>query len=206
MRLKRAREIAPRCGGDRRGHRPRRRRGRAVLPAVPRQREGRHLLLAGREPVGAGHRQGQRHHQLPSRHRPHRQARHGAVLADRPAQCDGRPRGRRARQHSSRLTWALRPMKWTACAASGTRRAWPTREGLKAVQMFEAIERGEIKALWVMATNPAVSLPRAGAMREALEQARPVRRVREHAERTTRCRLRRICCFPPPPGARRTAR
>ena len=43
-----------------------------------------------------------------------------------------------------------------------------TGEGLKAVQMFEAIERGEIKALWVMATNPAVSLPRAGAVREAL--------------------------------------
>ncbi len=42
-----------------------------------------------------------------------------------------------------------------------------THEGLKAVQMFEAIERGEIKALWVMATNPAVSLPRAGAMRDA---------------------------------------
>jgi assimilatory nitrate reductase catalytic subunit len=42
------------------------------------------------------------------------------------------------------------------------------REGLKAVQMFEAIERGEIKALWVMATNPAVSLPRARAVREAL--------------------------------------
>jgi len=41
-------------------------------------------------------------------------------------------------------------------------------EGLKAVQMFEAIERGEIKALWVMATNPAVSLPRAGAVRAAL--------------------------------------
>jgi len=43
-----------------------------------------------------------------------------------------------------------------------------TREGLKAVQMFEAIEAGRIKALWVMATNPAVSLPRASAMREAL--------------------------------------
>jgi assimilatory nitrate reductase catalytic subunit len=42
------------------------------------------------------------------------------------------------------------------------------REGLKAVQMFEAIARGDIKALWVMATNPAVSLPRAGAVREAL--------------------------------------
>ena len=43
-----------------------------------------------------------------------------------------------------------------------------TREGLKAVQMFEAIERGAIKALWVMGTNPAVSLPRADAMRAAL--------------------------------------
>jgi assimilatory nitrate reductase catalytic subunit len=43
-----------------------------------------------------------------------------------------------------------------------------TREGLKAVQMFEAIAAGRIKALWVMATNPAVSLPRAGAMRDAL--------------------------------------
>ena len=42
------------------------------------------------------------------------------------------------------------------------------RGGLKAVQMFEAIERGKIKALWVMGTNPAVSLPRARAAREAL--------------------------------------
>src|SRR6202045_2634037 len=43
-------------------------------------------------------------------------------------------------------------------------------EGLKAVDMFEAIERGTIKALWVMATNPAVSLPRAGAFRVALKK------------------------------------
>jgi assimilatory nitrate reductase catalytic subunit len=41
-------------------------------------------------------------------------------------------------------------------------------EGLKAVDMFAAVERGDIKALWVMATNPAVSLPRAGAVRQAL--------------------------------------
>jgi assimilatory nitrate reductase catalytic subunit len=43
-----------------------------------------------------------------------------------------------------------------------------TREGLKAVAMFDAIARGEIKALWVMATNPAVSLPRADTVRKAL--------------------------------------
>src|SRR5258706_8777115 len=43
-------------------------------------------------------------------------------------------------------------------------------EGQKDVDMFEAIERGTIKALWVMATNPAVSLPRAGAFRVALKK------------------------------------
>ena len=45
-----------------------------------------------------------------------------------------------------------------------------THEGLKAVQMFEAIARGEIKALWVMGTNPAVSLPDADAVRAALKK------------------------------------
>ncbi|GLS17312.1 nitrate reductase [Labrys miyagiensis] len=43
-------------------------------------------------------------------------------------------------------------------------------EGKKAVAMFEAIERGEIKALWVLCTNPAASLPRADAIRAALRK------------------------------------
>ncbi len=41
-------------------------------------------------------------------------------------------------------------------------------EGLKAVAMFDAIAAGQIKALWVMGTNPAVTLPRADAVRDAL--------------------------------------
>lgn len=45
-----------------------------------------------------------------------------------------------------------------------------THEGLKAVQMFEAIARGEIKALWVIGTNPAVSLPDANAARAAMKK------------------------------------
>lgn len=40
--------------------------------------------------------------------------------------------------------------------------------GLKAVEMFEAVRDGRIKAIWVMATNPAVSLPASGAVRAAL--------------------------------------
>ena len=61
-----------------------------------------HAVFARRQPVGAGHRQGQCHHQLPSGDGPDRQARRVAVLADRPAQRDGRTRGRRARQPARR--------------------------------------------------------------------------------------------------------
>ena len=71
---------------------------------------------------------------------------------------------------SSRPIWAFRRRRSTASAASGARRPWRRGEGLKAVDMFEAIERGEIKALWVMGTNPAVSLPRADAMRAAMRR------------------------------------
>ncbi|MEM7300423.1 MAG: nitrate reductase [Pseudomonadota bacterium] len=40
--------------------------------------------------------------------------------------------------------------------------------GLKAVDMFRAVADGRIKALWIMATNPADSLPDAGAVEEAI--------------------------------------
>ncbi|HEX5862879.1 MAG TPA: molybdopterin-dependent oxidoreductase [Casimicrobiaceae bacterium] len=43
-------------------------------------------------------------------------------------------------------------------------------EGFKAVEMFDAIAEGRIKALWVIGTNPAVSLPRADAARTALKK------------------------------------
>ncbi len=45
-----------------------------------------------------------------------------------------------------------------------------TKEGLKAVAMLEAVARGNIKALWIMGTNPAVSLPRADHIRVALRK------------------------------------
>ncbi len=43
-----------------------------------------------------------------------------------------------------------------------------TRPGLKAVDLFREVGRGKIKALWIMATNPAVSMPDAERVREAL--------------------------------------
>src|SRR5215211_3085720 len=88
------------------------------------------------------------------------------VLSPSPDAMGGREVGGLANQIAAHMSFEPQ-------AIDRVRRFWNAprlaeREGLKAVEMFEAIERGEIKALWVMATNPAVSLPRAGAMREAL--------------------------------------
>ncbi|MEM7077089.1 MAG: nitrate reductase [Pseudomonadota bacterium] len=46
--------------------------------------------------------------------------------------------------------------------------------GLKAVDMFDAIHDGRIKALWVMGTNPAVSLPNTPKVRAALARCETV--------------------------------
>lgn len=42
------------------------------------------------------------------------------------------------------------------------------QEGLKAVDLFRAVETGKVKAVWIMATNPAVSLPDSSRVRGAL--------------------------------------
>lgn len=42
--------------------------------------------------------------------------------------------------------------------------------GLKAVDLFQAVESGKIKAIWIMATNPVVSLPDANQAKRALEK------------------------------------
>lgn len=45
-----------------------------------------------------------------------------------------------------------------------------SQPGLKAVDLFEAVEAGQIKFLWIMATNPVVSLPNSDQIRRALER------------------------------------
>ncbi|MEM6663878.1 MAG: molybdopterin-dependent oxidoreductase, partial [Pseudomonadota bacterium] len=46
--------------------------------------------------------------------------------------------------------------------------AMPTKPGLKAVDLFDACASGQIKALWVMSTNPAVSMPAANHVRDSI--------------------------------------
>ena len=44
------------------------------------------------------------------------------------------------------------------------------QQGLKAVDLFNAVDSGKIKAIWIMATNPAVSMPDSHFIREALKK------------------------------------
>jgi assimilatory nitrate reductase catalytic subunit len=44
----------------------------------------------------------------------------------------------------------------------------PEAPGLNAVELFESARRGDIKVLWIMGTNPAVSLPDSARVGEAL--------------------------------------
>jgi assimilatory nitrate reductase catalytic subunit len=48
------------------------------------------------------------------------------------------------------------------------------KPGLKAVDLFEAAASGQIKVLWIMATNPLASLPDAARVREALARVETV--------------------------------
>jgi assimilatory nitrate reductase catalytic subunit len=50
-------------------------------------------------------------------------------------------------------------------------RSVPERPGKTAVEMFEAVREGKIKAIWIACTNPAQSLPDQNLVHEALERA-----------------------------------
>ena len=90
-----------------------------------------------------------------------------------PFSLTGQPNAMGGREVGGLANQLAAHMGFTPPEIDRVRRFWKaphiaTHEGLKAVQMFEAIGRGEIKALWVMGTNPAVSLPDADAVRAAL--------------------------------------
>jgi assimilatory nitrate reductase catalytic subunit len=90
-----------------------------------------------------------------------------------PFSLTGQPNAMGGREVGGLANMLAAHMGFSPAEVDRVRRFWNAprmaeREGLKAVAMFDAIARGEIKALWVMATNPAVSLPRAAAVREAL--------------------------------------
>ncbi|WP_315832754.1 molybdopterin-dependent oxidoreductase [Bradyrhizobium prioriisuperbiae] len=90
-----------------------------------------------------------------------------------PFSLTGQPNAMGGREVGGLANQLAAHMSFSPTDVDRVRRYWRAphmakHEGLKAVQMFEAIGRGEIKALWVMGTNPVVSLPDADNVRAAL--------------------------------------
>ena len=92
-----------------------------------------------------------------------------------PFSLTGQPNAMGGREVGGLANQLAAHMKFNDADIDRVQRFWnapnmATQEGKKAVDMFDAIARGEIKALWVMGTNPVMSLPRADAVREAMNK------------------------------------
>ncbi|CAH1672504.1 Nitrate reductase [Hyphomicrobiales bacterium] len=90
-----------------------------------------------------------------------------------PFSLTGQPNAMGGREVGGLANMLAAHMGYAADETDRVRRFWRApniarREGLKAVQMLEAVAEGSIRAMWVMATNPAVSLPDADKVRAAL--------------------------------------
>ena len=168
--IARARSMAGSVGCDRVGDRPVRSGRRRVLPDVCQHAARRHACIR---------RASTSRRRAPTRSMPSSIAtsrRDGsAKLGASPFSLTGQPNAMGGREVGGLANQLAAHMGFTPPDIDRVRRFWKapriaTHEGLKAVQMFEAIARGEIKALWVIGTNPAVSLPNADAAREALKK------------------------------------
>ena len=92
-----------------------------------------------------------------------------------PLSLTGQPNAMGGREVGGLANMLAAHMGFSDAERDRVRRFWDapnlvSGQGLKAVDMFDAIADGRIKALWVMGTNPAVSLPRADAVRAALDK------------------------------------
>jgi assimilatory nitrate reductase catalytic subunit len=92
-----------------------------------------------------------------------------------PFSITGQPNAMGGREVGGLANQLAAHMDFTPDAIERVGRFWQARNmaqqpGLKAVDLFEAVHDGRIKALWIMATNPAVSLPDADHVVAALQR------------------------------------
>ncbi|MDO8606883.1 MAG: molybdopterin-dependent oxidoreductase [Phaeospirillum sp.] len=90
-----------------------------------------------------------------------------------PFSLTGQPNAMGGREVGGLANMLAAHMGFDAAAIDRVGRFWGSpnmaaKPGLKAVDLFRAVADGKIKALWVMATNPAVSLPEADLVRAAM--------------------------------------
>lgn len=90
-----------------------------------------------------------------------------------PFSVTGQPNAMGGREVGGLANMLAAHMDFTPEAIDRVARFWKApniarKPGLKAVDLFAAIARGQIKAVWIMATNPVDSMPEADAVRAAL--------------------------------------
>jgi assimilatory nitrate reductase catalytic subunit len=92
-----------------------------------------------------------------------------------PLSLTGQPNAMGGREVGGLANMLAAHMDFSEPERDRVRRFWDapnlvTGPGLKAVALFEAVRARQIKALWVMGTNPAVSMPDADGVRAALSE------------------------------------
>jgi assimilatory nitrate reductase catalytic subunit len=90
-----------------------------------------------------------------------------------PFSLTGQPNAMGGREVGGLANQLAAHMAFAPADVDRVRRFWnaphlATKPGHKAVDLFEAVEDGRVKAIWIAATNPADSMPRAGRVRDAL--------------------------------------
>lgn len=92
-----------------------------------------------------------------------------------PFSVTGQPNAMGGREVGGLANQLAAHMEFTAEDGERVGRFWQApamahRPGLKAVELFQAVAAGQIKALWIMGTNPVVSMPDADQVRAALQR------------------------------------
>jgi assimilatory nitrate reductase catalytic subunit len=92
-----------------------------------------------------------------------------------PFSITGQPNAMGGREVGGLANQLAAHMGFEAESIDRVRRFWnaphvAAQPGLRAVELFDAVADGRVKALWIMATNPAASMPRTDHVREALER------------------------------------
>ena len=90
-----------------------------------------------------------------------------------PFSVTGQPNAMGGREVGGLANMLAAHMDFDAISRDRVARFWgtdrvATKPGLKAVDLFDAVAAGKIKALWIMATNPVDSMPEADKVRAAI--------------------------------------
>lgn len=92
-----------------------------------------------------------------------------------PFSITGQPNAMGGREVGGLANQLAAHMDFSAGERERVKRFWQApriaeKPGLKAIELFEAVLRGDIKFLWIMSTNPLVSMPNADLVKRALEK------------------------------------